>query len=407
MDYAATTPVDPDVADKIKKFFDYKIDNFGNPSSIHYFGQRAKSALDFSREKIAKAITANHREIIFTSSATEANNLILRGILKAYYKKYGGCKTMPKFIISSVEHPSILETAAALEKDGSVEVAYLPVDSHGIVDLAALKKELNERTILVSVMWVSNETGSIQPISEIVNLVQNFRRSKLQMANNKKNEKSEDYNLTAAYPLIHTDAVQAFNLFDLNVIKSGVDLMTLSSHKIYGPKGAGAAYIKGGADRADFIEPIITGGDQEYGLRSGTENVPAIAGFSKAAEISSSTYKSEFKRLQGLSERFFENLKKEMPEVEINGSMDRRSPNIINIYFPRHENLGITLDIVGVAASAGSACAQRYEKPSYVLSAMGYPQERVKQSIRFSFGRFSTEEEIDDASERIIKALKK
>jgi cysteine desulfurase len=394
LDYAATTPVDPEVADKIKPFFDYKIDDFGNPSSLHYFGQRAKRALDFAREKIAKTITANHREIVFTSSATEANNLILRGILKSFFKKQKGCGKIPKFIISSIEHPSVLETVKTLENDGAVEVVYLPVNSTGIVDLSVLEKELDDRTLLVSVMWVNNEIGTVQPIEKLSTLLEIFK-------------KENSNKLTAPYPLFHTDAVQAFNLFDLSTLKSGADLMTLSSHKIYGPKGAGLLYIKGGADVTNFIEPIITGGGQEYGLRSGTENVPAVVGFACAAEKSYKSHKKEHERLEKLSRIFFDVLKKEIPEIELNNSWNNRAPHILNIYFPHHENLGIALDLIGISASAGSACAQRHERPSYVLEQMGLGVDRIKQSIRFSFGRFTSEKDINEACRRIIMSLNK
>jgi len=397
LDYAATTPVDPEVFKKINDVLDPEGGNFGNPSSLHSFGQKAKTLLDFSRETLAQTIMADHREIIFTSSATEANNMVFRGVLKSFFKNQKDCGFAPKIIISSVEHPSVLETVRTLESEGAIKAVYLPVGPEGIIDLAVLEKNLDEKTVLVSIMWVNNETGALQPIEKILRLVSEFKKSKPRASN------------PGSYPLFHTDAVQAFNLFDLNVIKSGVDLMTLSSHKIYGPKGAGALYVKGGADSLDWMDSIITGGGQEYGLRSGTENIPAIIGFATAAKISHSFHKKELARLSHLSERFLLRLKKEIPGIEINGPIDapERSPNILNLYFPRHKNLGVALDMMGIAASAGSACAQRYEKPSYVLVQMGFGPERIKQSIRFSFGRFMTEGEIDEAASRIIITLKK
>lgn len=389
LDYAATTPVDKKVFDSMTPFIEQG-ENFGNPSSLHSFGQKATAAIDNARITLAKTITANHREIIFTSGATEANNLIVRGVLKSFFKNQKKCSVIPRMVISAIEHPSVIETVRALEKDGAIEAVYLPVNGAGIVDLSILDKSLNERTILVSVMWVNNETGAVQPIEDVAKIIELFK-------------KENGSRFGSAYPLFHSDAVQAFNCFDLNVIKSGVDLMTLSSHKIYGPKGAGASYIKNGVE--SVIEPITTGGDQEYGLRPGTENVPAIVGFASAAGIAHNVYKAEFERLKKLSEKFFEKIKKEFPEVEINGSMDNRSPHIINLYFPGRENLGLALDIAGVAASAGSACAQRYEKPSHVLSAMAMDAARIKGSIRFSFGRLTTLKDIDDAVGRIIIAL--
>ncbi len=372
---------------------------FGNPSSLHSFGQRAMAAIDGARIMLAKTIAANHREIIFTSGATEANNLIIRGILKSFFKNKKNssadkqnCSITPRIIVSEIEHPSVLETVKILEKEGAIEAVYLPVDRFGVVDTAALERSLNDRTILVSVMWVNNETGAVQPIEKISKIIELFK-------------KNEGKNYGGNYPLFHTDAVQAFNCFDLNVIKSGVDLMTLSSHKVYGPKGAGASYIKNGVEI--LIEPIITGGDQEYGLRSGTENVPAIVGFASAAHIAHNTYKTEFERLKKMSERFFKKIKKEFPEVEINGSDSGRSPHIINLYFPGHENLGLVMDMAGIAASSGSACSQRYEKPSHVLRAMSLDASRIKNSIRFSFGRFTEAKDIDDAIGRIIMSLNK
>lgn len=399
LDYAATTPVDPEVLKKTEKLSDPKDDFFGNAGSLHYFGQKAQTLLDSSREKLAKTMTANYREIIFTSSATEANNLVIRGVLKGYFKKQKECRKIPKIIVSSIEHPSVLETIKTLEKEGAIKAIYLSVNPSGVVNIEELKGELDESVILVSVMWVNNETGAVQPIAEIARIISDYKKLL-----------SNTLPFTP-YPFFHTDAVQAFNLFDLNVIKSGVDLMTLSSHKIYGSKGAGALFVRSGNEPgekvADYIEPIITGGGQEYGLRSGTENISAITGFSMAAEISRMTSKKEYARLKELSEYFFKILKSKIPDIEINGDEPGRSPHILNIYFPRHENLGMALDIIGIEASAGSACAQRYEKPSYVLSQMGFEENRVKQSIRFSFGRFTTREEIDEAAGRIITLLNK
>ncbi len=396
LDYAATTPVDPEVFEKMKNFFTNESQDFGNPGSLHYFGQRAQSALDFSRKKIAQSISANFREIIFTSSATEANNLIIRGVVSGSISafKNNGQNFIPKIIISSIEHPSVLETAKDLEREKTAEVVYLPVDRSGVVDLATLEKELDENVVLVSVMVVNNETGIIQPIEKIEKLIDDYKKIK----NNAKELK---------YPMFHCDATQAFNLFDLNVIKSGVDLMTFSSHKIYGPKGAGVAYIKGGADRADFIKPIITGGGQEYGLRSGTENIPAIVGFAYAAEKSFSLFKKEKERLEKISESFIKEIKKEFPEAEINGSVENRSFHIVNLYFPHNKNIGISLDLIGISASAGAACAQRIEKPSHVLKAMGFSDERIDRSIRFSFGRFFLEEDVFPSVLKISEALNK
>lgn len=395
LDYAATTPTDPEVFEKMKFFFENDSQDFGNPSSLHYFGQRAQGALDFSRQKIAQTIGANFREIIFTSSATEANNLIIRGVIDAVENNFKNSarNILPKIIVSSVEHPSVLETVKGLESRKMAEAAYLPVDKNGLVDLSVLEKELNENVVLVSVMAVNNEIGTVEPIEKIAKLIGDYRKSK------------QD-NKEIKYPLFHCDATQAFNLFDLNVIKSGVDLMTFSSHKIYGPKGAAAAYIKGGADKAYFIKPITTGGGQEYGLRAGTENIPAIVGFAYAAEKSFMLFKKEKERLDKISKSFIEEVKKEFPEAEINGFSENKSPHIVNLYFPHNKNIGISLDLMGISASAGSACAQRIEKPSHVLKAMGFSDDRISQSIRFSFGRFFSQDDIRQSVEKISQALK-
>jgi len=401
-DYAATTPVGPEVLKAMQPYFKEK---YGNPGSLHSFGQEATAAADKARETIAKTIGAppagGFREIIFTGSATEANNLALRGVIKAYKtnKSY-------RIIVSAIEHESVLETARDLEKDG-VEVICLPVDKNGFVDLGKLKKSLNERTVLVSVMYANNEIGTIQPISKIGELISEFRK-----------QKSE-------FPLFHTDAVQAFQYLDCDVNKLGVDLMTLSAHKIYGPKGIGALFIKNQKSKiknqnsgSDFIVPVITGGGQEFGLRSGTENIPAIVGFAKAAEIVLKNRNKELKRMTELRNYFWQELKKIYPKVEVNGyNLNGRPvqavlpknslPNILNVYFPglKAEDLLIKFDMAGIAVSAGSACRARSLEPSYVLRAMSFPENRIFQSLRFSFGRFTTLQEIKDAIKKMEKLL--
>lgn len=441
-DYAATTPMAPEVISAMRPYFKEK---FGNPGSLHYFGQEAMAAVDVSRETIAKTIGANFNEIIFTGSATEANNLTLRGVVKnfnnalatapqnqnnffpakkfsspsARHPAYGGNQAAApagcssgqsaiaqnfsplRIIISAIEHESILETARALEKEG-VEIIYLPVDKQGFIDLKKLKESLNEQTILVSVMYANNEIGTIQPIQEISKIINDFKE--------KRN-----------YPLFHTDAVQAFQFLNCppplidttsSEINSslkikqgwGIDLMTLSAHKIYGPKGIGALYA---ANRIQpLITPIITGGGQEFGLRSGTENVPAIAGFAKAAELIVKNRAEETKRVGDLTDYFWQEIKKIEPKAEINGvsSNQLRLPNILNICFSGQnaQDLLIKLDINGVAVSSGSACSAKMLKPSYVLKAIGLPDNKIKNSVRFSFGKFTTKKEIIEAL-KIIK----
>lgn len=379
-DYAATTPVDARVIGAMRPYLDGEgASLFGNPNSLHSFGQRAINALDVSRATLAQCIAAHYKELIFTSGATEANNIIIRATLKEFLKKNKGRGIIPKIITSVIEHPSIMETVSDIERDASAQVVRIPVDSRGVIDLGALKKHLDERTILVSVMWVNNETGVIQPIKEIVSVVEAFRST---MPKNN------------VYPLVHTDATQAFLLYDVNVISSGVDCMTLSAHKIYGPKGVGALYVRD----TSIIAPFITGGGQEYGIRSGTENVPGIVGFARAAELVCLERTSEHKRLLNFCEYFFQSLKKSLPKVE--KSVDcwsAHSPHILNVFVPYKDDAHIVLDLAGVCVSSGSACAQRFAKPSYVLHAMGHDAYRIAHSIRFSFGRFTTLQACDRA----------
>jgi cysteine desulfurase len=377
LDHAASTPVDPRVLAVMQPHF---LEKFGNPGSLHSFGQEAIAAVDSARETIAKAIGAEFRQIIFTGSATEANSLALRGaILAARHGGDGAAKDIsyPRIIVSIIEHESVLETAREAERMG-VEVIYVPVDASGIVAPEEIKKSLNDRTVLVSVMYAQNEIGTVQRIAEIGKALKNFR------GENK-------------YPLFHTDAAQAFQFLDCAPAKLGVDLMTLSAHKIYGPKGIGALYIKDPSD----VKPIISGGGQEFGLRSGTENVPSIVGFAKAVELVIATREAEGKRIGELRDQFWKGLKEIFPKAEMNGieKNPERLPNILNIYFPGREaqELLTKLDIAGLAASSGSACRSRAMESSYVIETLGHSKERAKSSIRFSFGRPTTKQEVVDA----------
>ena len=387
----------------------YFSEKFGNAGSLHSFGQEAIAALDAARETIAASIKAGFREIIFTGSATEANNIVLRGVLKNINKKTlrGG---IPKIIISAIEHESILETARDVEKAGTAEVVYVPVSNSGVVDLKKLASNLDENTVLISVMYANNEIGAVQPIVEIGGIINKFKNKyvthKPQLNN---------------YPLFHTDAAQAFQFFDCDVTALGVDFMTLSSHKIYGPKGAGALYIATGhrppatnthhkttpRDSLDgyWLPPIITGGGQEFGLRSGTENIPAIVGFAKAVEIIVDSRKPANKRIAELRGELWGGIRKIVPKMEINGDLSRRRgdplhlPSILNVYFPHHaaQDLLTKFDLIGLAASSGSACNSRAPLTSYVIRAIGYSKERAESSVRFSLGRPTTKEEIVQA----------
>lgn len=412
LDYAATTPVDPLVLAAMKPYFSGK---FGNPGSVHSFGQEAIAAVDVSREKIVATIGAEFREVIFTGSATETNNLALRGLVKGLphmniHESQGMAagNFQPRIVVSAIEHESILETARELENEG-VEVVYVPVDKNGTIDLRALKASLNDRTVLVSVMYANNEIGTIQPIHEIRGMIDDFKK--------------EHYNGVTPhhFPLLHIDAVQAFQFLECDVKKLGIDMMTLSAHKIYGPKGIGCLYVRRspGVNRR-ACAAIITGGGQEFGMRSGTENVPSIVGFSKAAEHAVMMRDRESKRTAQLRNYFWNKVVKIHPKAEINGiaprasvrvprSVPRTLPNILNIYFPGHEAQDILtrLDLQGVAASSGSACRSRALDESYVITALGHiaSRQRAKASVRFSFGRPTTKKEINAALAALKKSL--
>ncbi|MEK7076719.1 MAG: cysteine desulfurase family protein, partial [Patescibacteria group bacterium] len=320
--------------------------------------------------------------VIFTGSATESNNLALRGSVRK--------SPRPRLIISAIEHKSVLETARDLERDG-MEVVYLPVDKNGVVDLKKIEDSLDENTISVSVMYGNNVTGVIQPIAEIANMIRNFKISS---------------------PVFHTDAVQAFQYLNCNVDDLGVNMMTLSSHKIYGPKGAGLLFVRKHEKNIQLpitnyqLQPITTGGGQEFGLRSGTENVPAIVGFAKAMEEAIKIREKESKRVEKLKELLWREIKKKAPEAIRNGEGAKTLPHILNVAFPNaSKNLVARLDALGLAVSAGAACSTRSQEASYVLTAMGIPKELARRSIRFSLGRGTTKTEIQKAAKAVRQAL--
>lgn len=395
-DYAAATPVDPRVERAMRPYWS-KL--YGNPGSLHWFGQEASAAVFESRSRIAKALGCRYRELVFTGSATEANNLALRGILKSIRYAAAGIRK-PKIITSAFEHESVLETCRDLEKEGA-EVIYLPVSKEGIVDLKELKNSLDDRTVLVSVMQVNNEVGTIQPILEISRIISEF-----------KGQKSGKEN--PGFPLFHTDAAQAFNYCDCRPENLGADLMTLSAQKIYGPKGVGLLYIKSGDQKFQSasrfnLRAILTGGGQENGLRGGTENVPGIVGFGKAVELAEGLRLGENKRLRDLQRSFWQRTKKALPKVLLNGSFSERIPNNLNLYFPGRsaQDLIIQLDLAGFAVSSGAACSARACQPSHVLSAMGFPAERASGSLRITFGRPTSGKEIKKLFSALKKIIKK
>ncbi|MCR4261106.1 MAG: cysteine desulfurase [Candidatus Colwellbacteria bacterium] len=378
LDYAAATPVAPEVMAYMKPYFS---DKFGNSGSLHSFGQEAQAVLDRTRTILSGEIGADFNEIIFTSSASEANDLIVDGIFE------GSGIDKPKIIISDIEHESVNQSVEALIEKGA-EVVKLPVSKEGFVDPEELTKALDEKTILVSIIFGSNEIGTIQPIEEIGQIIQSFRR---------------EHNLM--YPVFHTDAVQAISSIKIDVKTLGIDAATFSSQKIYGPKGAGALYISN--TFLPHLKPQLMGGGHEFGLRASTPNTPAIAGFGRAVELLTKDRGEKSKKLVILCNRFLEGLRKTIPDLEVNGSMENRLPNNLNIYFPGREkdNLVIKFDLAGVAVSAGSACSVRSNKVSKAVLALGHSPERAGSSIRFTLGDPTTAREIDEAVKRIERVL--
>jgi cysteine desulfurase len=359
LDHNATTPVHPEVLEAMLPF--YK-EGFGNASSIHSFGREAKVALEESREKVAKLLNTDPLEIYFTSGGTESDNLAVKGIAWANRKKGN------HIITSKIEHHAILESCKYLEREG-FEVTYLPVDKYGLVEPDELKKNIRKETILVSIMHANNEVGTIEPIPEL---------SKIAKEN-------------GVY--FHTDAVQSTGKIKIDVNSLGVDLLSLSAHKFYGPKGVGAIYITRGVR----LTPLAHGGHHEKARRAGTENVPGIVGLAKALEIANRDMEKEDNRLKNLSERFFERITEKIPDVYLNGHPELRIPNTLNLSFKgvEGESIILSLDLKGIAVASGSACTSGTLEPSHVLSAMGVPPDLAQSSLRFSFGRSNTIDDID------------
>jgi cysteine desulfurase len=398
-DHAASTPVDARVLRAMRPYFSRA---FGNPGSLHSFGQEAIAAVDAARASIGRLIAANHfRDIIFTSGATEANNLALRGAV-AFYKKNHPDVARPRIIVSVVEHESVFETAQTLEQYGA-EVITLPVNKEGVIDIVALKDALSEHTVVVSVMHVNNEVGTIQPLREIKFMIDAFR----------KDMPGADPSRPAVYPLFHTDAAQSFPYLYCDVQLLGVDMMTLSAHKMYGSKGEGALYVrrdeKAFPDNGGFpLMAQASGGGQEFGVRSGTENVPGIVGFAKAAELAAAARGKNSTRVTALRDDLWNRIKNIAPGAEINGPTgDAKAPHILNVYFPGRaaQDLLTRFDRMGLAASSGSACRSRAAEPSYVIESLGYSKERAASSIRFSLGKETTKGEVSSAAKIIDKAL--
>lgn len=369
-DHSATTPVEPEVVEVMTT---YLVKKFGNPSSVHYFGREAKVALEEARETIAGLIHAEPEEIFFTSGGTEADNLALQGVAFRYKKKGN------HIISSPIEHRAVLNTCGFLESQGGVKVTYVPVDPTGRVEPERVKEAITEGTTLISIMHVNNEVGTINPIAEIGRIA---REQGI---------------------LFHTDAVQSFGKFPIDVKEMGVDLLALSGHKIYGPKGVGALYVRKGVDLAK----LIYGGHHERDLRAGTENLPGAVGMAKAAEICGRVMASEAKRLTGLQNYFWEKIKERVPRVHLNGHPTERLPGSLNLSFEgvEGESLLLSLDLEGIAASTGSACSAGSPEPSHVLTALGLSPELAQVSIRITMGRSNTREDVDYALKVIQKVV--
>lgn len=373
LDHAATTPVDPEV---VKAMLPYFTEHFGNPSSLHSFGQEAKKAVEGARDSIASLIGAKAEEIVFTSGGTESDNFALKGVAVARKDKGN------HVITSVIEHHAVLETCHYLEKQGCA-VTYLPVDKDGAVDPEAVKKAVTDKTILISIMHANNEVGTIQPIAEIGKIAR---------------EKGIYF---------HTDAVQTFGHIPVDVNELNVDLLSASGHKLYGPKGVGIMYIRKGTK----ITPFIHGGEQEKGRRASTHNVPGIVGMGKAAKLAGESLTEEAKTISALRDKFIKGVLETIDEIQLNGHPTRRLPNNVNvcINYIEGEAMILNLDMEGIACSSGSACSSASLEASHVLAALGVPPELAHSSLRFTLGRSTSEEDVDTvltALPRIVGKLR-
>jgi len=373
MDNHATTPVDPRVLEEMMPYFTGK---FGNSASRnHEFGWLAEEAVETARERIAKLVGATAKEIIFTSGATESDNLAIKGVAEMYKEKGN------HIITAATEHKAVLDTCKRLEKYG-YRVTYLPVGRDGLIDLEDLKRAIDDKTILVTIMYANNEIGVLQPVAEIGKICR---------------EKGV---------LFHSDATQAIGKVPVDVNKQNIDLMSISAHKMYGPKGVGALYVRRKNPRVQ-ISAIIDGGGHERGMRSGTLNVPGIVGLGKACDIALADMPQEASRLAGLRDRLKDRIMSQLDEVYVNGTLEHRLPGNLNISFLYVEGESLLMGINDIAVSSGSACTSATLEPSYVLKALGLGDDLAHSSIRFGLGRFNTEAEVDYVADRIVTTVKK
>lgn len=370
LDNNATTPMDPRVLETMLPYFNQK---FGNAASRnHAFGWVAEEAVDYAREQVAKIIGASEKEIIFTSGATEADNLAIKGVFEMYQEKGN------HIITTTTEHKAVLDTCKHVEKLGA-RITYLPVQADGLINLQELEAAMTNETILVSIMYGNNEIGVIQPIKEIAAIAHKYGA------------------------LFMTDATQAVGKIPVDVIADGIDLLAFSAHKIYGPKGVGALYVRRKGPRVK-VTAQMDGGGHERGMRSGTLNVPGIVGFGKACELCMQEMESEAKRLSALRDKLQTSLL-ELEESYVNGNVEHRLPHVANISFKYVEGEGLMMAMKDLAVSSGSACTSASLEPSYVLKSLGLSDDLAHSSIRFGLGRFTTEEEVDYAIEVTKKSV--
>jgi cysteine desulfurase len=387
LDYASTTPVDPRVFSVMLPYFSSK---FGNPASIHSFGRVASEAVEKARQQSADFFGCDPGEIIFTSGATESNNLALKGAMIAQISHFSQKKIKPHIITTQFEHSCVLNSCKKLEEQGMAEVTYLPVGKDGLVKMQDVKKSIQKNTALISIMYANNEIGTIQPIREIGKLIKKeniIREEKI---------------------IFHTDAVQAINYIDCKVDSLGVDLLTASAHKIYGPKGVGLLYIR----KNTPLKRIQDGGGHELGLRAGTLNVPGIVGFGAALELAEKERARNFKIAEKLRDYLLSRILKEIKSVKLNGSKIKRLPNNINLSVRDTEGEGLLLglDLAGIAVSTGSACSASDLRASHVLIAIGLSEEESHGSLRVSLGKYTTKQEADyfvDALKEVVARLRK
>ncbi len=373
MDNHATTPMDPRVFEAMRPFF---LETFGNAASRnHSFGWEAEEGVERSRKQIAELIGATPKEIVFTSGATESNNLALKGIAEMYSERGN------HIITQATEHKAILDTCKRLEKEG-VRVTYLPVQANGLIDLDQLRDAITDKTILISIMYANNEIGVVQPMAAIGKIAK---------------EKGV---------LFHSDAVQAVGKIPVNVMADGIDILSLTGHKLYGPKGVGALYVRRRNPRVQ-ITAQMDGGGHERGMRSGTLNVPGIVGLGHACELARKEMPEESRRMSFLRDKLKDRLTRDLDEVYINGTMEHHLPNNLNISFAYVEGESLLMGINDIAVSSGSACTSATLEPSYVLKALGAGDDIAHSSIRFGLGRFNTEAEVNYVGDKVVDVVQK